>query len=319
MSAADALAAARNRAQAPAKRAKISTQDHHSANLPNIIPRLDTSKRSYYPPLHPDAYWSEIRNWDFVRDLNDEMKDGVASKKSGSKRPLTEASNEGVSLPDVFESVSEYKALWAPLLIQEAKAQLLSDVVAAQASANTTWLRGTTIATGAVAKVELARSAGAPSSTGAGGCLEPTVVVQVKPPFKSATLGPVSKDDVILFVHRTSTLEQALRGKAFAPNGESGTDTLSNILEARLGFVGHALNHRSRSVDGLLVRVSQKHWSQFASLDEFYLIRVGSNVTGESRTELFLERSRPYASTHLSSLPPPPFISSPRIQCVESN
>ncbi|KAL9184986.1 hypothetical protein ACHAXT_002763 [Thalassiosira profunda] len=283
LTAADALAAARNRAQMPAKRAKLSTQHHHPANLPNIIPRLDTSKRSYYPPLHPDAYWSEIRNWDFVRDLIDEMKgDGSTSKRGRSKRTLAEASEESVSLPDAFESVSEYKALWAPLLIQEAKAQLLSDVVAAQSSANTAWLRGTAITTGAVAKVELARSAGAPSSTGedSSSCLEPTVVVHIRPPFKSASLGgAVAKNDLILFVHQTSTIEQALRGKAFAPNGESGTDTLSNILEGRLGFVGHALNHRSRSVDGLLVRVSKKHWIQFSLLDELYVIRVGSNVT----------------------------------------
>jgi senataxin len=51
------------------------------------------------------------------------------------------------------------------------------------------------------------------------------------------------------------------------------------MSKGRLGFVGRALNHRSGSVDGLLVRVSQKLWTPFSALSELYVIKIGSNIT----------------------------------------
>ena len=96
-----------------------------------------------------------------MKELNGAMKnDGPASKKkeSGRKRPLNESNGENGndgdqsgktdSLPDAFESVARYKVPWSPLLISEAKAQLISEVIGAQSSASTAWLRGTGIAMG---------------------------------------------------------------------------------------------------------------------------------------------------------------------------
>eukprot|EP00957_Ditylum_brightwellii_P160605 12226439-Ditylum_brightwellii.AAC.1 len=46
----------------------------------------------------------------------------------------------------------------------------------------------------------------------------------------------------------------------------------------RLGFLGHAVNHRSRSVDGLILRVSRRLW-KVVGQNEMYMVRVGGSVT----------------------------------------
>ena len=291
MTASDALAAARSRAsrpnqQIPSKRAKTVAQQHQPVKLPDAIPQY-TSKRSYYPPVHPDKYWSELRNWDFVKELNNAMKkdDEHESKKieSGAKRSIEgfndDKNEKDDSLPDVFESVEQYKALWAPLLINEAKAQLLSDVVASQSTPSKAWVQRD-IAKGVIAKVELSRSARdhhLSSSEGANSS-DQTVVVHIR---AGAGIGhPIHKNDLLLFVHQSSTVKRALQGKVFEdPNGEAGNETLHKHQQGRFGFVGHAINQRDRSVDGLLVRVAKKYWSQFSALSEMFIIRIGSNVT----------------------------------------
>ncbi|KAL7529068.1 hypothetical protein ACHAXR_002781, partial [Thalassiosira sp. AJA248-18] len=212
-------------------------------------------------------------------------KNNTASKKKerGAKRSLDDGKEDGKngksdSLPDVFESAAQYKALWAPLLISEAKAQILSEVVAAQSSSSAAWLQKAGFAMGVAARVEPSRTARDHLSSDGANSLEPTVVVHVRASAKGAGIGcAVAKNDLLLFVHQPSILERALRGKAF--EAEVSNVTLQKLPQGRLGFVGHALNHRSRSVDGLLARVSQKCWSQFASLNEMFVIRIGSNVT----------------------------------------
>jgi len=74
-------------------------------------------------------------------------------------------------------------------------------------------------------------------------------------------------------------VELALRGIAFDAGSDSSTSHLTQLTKGRFGFIGRALNHRSSSVDGLLVRVSQKLWAQFSSLNELFVIKIGSNVT----------------------------------------
>ncbi|KAL7551881.1 hypothetical protein ACHAWF_015092 [Thalassiosira exigua] len=292
MTAAEALAAARTRAkistqQPPAKRTKSTTLQRRVEEIPNVSPS-NIPKRSFYPPVHRDKYWSELRNWDFVKELNDAMKPTSTKKESGAKRSHGEhrgakiEPDDGVDpLPNQFESVSQYKALWAPLLINEAKAQLLSEAVASQSSASTSWIQGASITMGVVAKVELSRTARDLSSSNDNvGTLEPTVVVHIRSAAKGAGIGStVAKNDLILFVHHPPIIVQALRGKAFESSDGSRNENLQKLPQGRLGFVGHALNHRSRAIDGLLVRVSQKHWTQFSSLEELFLAKIGSNVT----------------------------------------
>jgi hypothetical protein len=148
---------------------------------------------------------------------------------------------------------------------------------------------------GVAAKVELSRSARDLSFDEGNGSkhtlIEPTVVLHVRPTTNGAGIGcPVSPNDLLLFVQESSILELGLRGMAFK-NIDDSSSILSalgagKISNGRLGFVGHALNHRSRSVDGLLVRASQTLWSHFSSLDELFVIRIGSNVTGKQFNEI---------------------------------
>lgn len=327
MTAASALAQARQRATAPQatkpksvllsklrpqtqkKSVRFGSNQTSSvdalAPLQNVTKPADLPKRTYYPEVHSDKFWSTLRGWDFVRELNDVMKGSGPSSiknennlhKSPQKRSLEEREGDGISaakpdlasepsLPDAFDSVAQYKALWSPLLINEAKAQLLSEVISAQSSPSTAWMNRTQMAIGVAAKVEVSRSAkDIPGGTSTTTSLEPTVVVVLRPITRGAGIGsPVNTNDLLLFVHQSSTIELALKGTAFDAIDAAAANSFygkRQMPQGRLGFVGHALNHRSRSVDGLLARVSQKLWSQFASLGEMFVIRIGSNVTGK--------------------------------------
>ncbi|KAL7464961.1 hypothetical protein ACHAXS_005292 [Conticribra weissflogii] len=334
MSAAEALASARRSASIPKlTRHGLSNSTRHSllskitprntpqGSPPKLAPNQSISaksillpaqselpKRSYYQSVHPDKYWSTIRNWDFIRDINEEMKNSNASTRKtpdtkAQKRTIDDTSNEKVtsnaqardnttpdltkSLPDAFDSVSQYKALWAPLLINEAKAQIMSDVVAAQSSPTTAWIQRTQLAFGASVKLETARSVkelppsdilgSNLSSTNSTSSMEPTVALQVRPIIRGAGIGsPVCTHDLLLFARQPTTIELALRGKAF---NALDAGSVGVVKLGRMGFIGHALNSRNRSIDGLIVRVSKKCWDQFSSLDEVFMIKIGSNIT----------------------------------------
>ena len=200
-------------------------------------------------------------------------------KEKGTKRSLEfderkDPCDGGNYLPDIFQSVEQYKALWAPLLIKEAKAQLLSEVVAAQASPSTSWVQGTNAVMGAIAKLELARDSSLHDSSA--NTSDSTVVLSIR---ASTGIGcQVCANDLLLFVHQSSTIERALQGKIFEALSNS---TLGKLEEDRLGFVGHVLNQRK------LVRASKKYWSQFAHMSEMFMIRIGSNATGKMRYKVF--------------------------------
>lgn len=187
------------------------------------------------------------------------------------------------TLPDSFDSVDHYKALWAPLLIEEAKAQLLSEAVSAQSSASSAWINKSRLVMGVVAKIELSCSAKDLSNRDGSAPIEQTVVLQITSIARGAGIGcGVLPNDLLLFVREASIVEHALQGIAL--NNDGGVKNegiLGNLSRGRLGFIGQAINHRSegRSVDGLQARVSQKIWNQFSSLDSMFVIRLGSTVT----------------------------------------
>jgi len=249
----------------------------------------DIPKRSYYQHVHPDKYWSTLRNWDFVRELNDAMKQAQHplnnNNRKGKKRPMDEVISEksttNNTLPDSFDSVDHYKAMWAPMLIEEAKAQLLSEVVSAQSSSASSIKDKSRLFMGVVAKIELSRSAKDLSIQDGSAPIEQTAVLQIRPIARGARIEcGVLPNDLLLFVRDLSVIEHALRGMAL--NDNSGPEgILGNLSKGRLGFIGQALNRRSegRSADGMQARVSQKIWNQFSSLDSMLVIRLGSTVT----------------------------------------
>ena len=240
----------------------------------NIMPPTPEKAATHYPPLHPDKYWHELRTWDFVKALTEAIgKEPPSRDESGTKRGRDgEVTRTETALPDSFDSAEQYKALWAQLLIREAKAQILNEVVTAQSSPTTAWVQGNEIVVGLQAKVEPSRSArdSSPNSTDA------TVVLRLEPTTKGAGFEcAVSPDDLLLFVPQPAIVERALRGETIQTS-----ELVGMIPKGQLGFVAHAMNHRNRSADGLLARASHKHWNRFSSLNEMLVLRVGSNVTG---------------------------------------
>ena len=96
---------------------------------------------------------------------------------------------------------------------------------------------------GGAAIVELSRTARDHStSSDNANSLEPTVVVRIRS-SKSVIGCPVSQNNLLLFVHQPSTIERALRGKAFeSTNDDVASETLQKLPHGRFGFVGHVIN-----------------------------------------------------------------------------
>jgi hypothetical protein len=119
-------------------------------------------------------------------------------------------------LLDIFESVEHYKALWASLLINESKAQLLSEVVSSQSSPSVSWILGGKVAVGTFARLELTHTARDHSSS----CEDPNsldllVVIHVTSTQVAGIGSPVCTNNLLLFVRQQLTIEWAMQGKAF--------------------------------------------------------------------------------------------------------
>ena len=134
---------------------------------PAIKSTTSSLRPDQYPTINVEQFWRSHRSWNFVNDLNDHMNkhpknnssnitqlessngsedddlyngnvnDDDAAKGSSSSNYKLSNSSTILPLPDRFDSYQQYAALWAPLQLQEAKAQLLSDVY----SSNTPLLR----------------------------------------------------------------------------------------------------------------------------------------------------------------------------------
>ena len=101
------------------------------------------------------------------------------------------------------------------MLIDEAKAQLLSEVVSSHSSPSTSWIQGSKVAVGTSARLERSRTARDHSSScGIPNSSEPSVDVHITS-TQSAGIGrPVCTNDLLLFVRQLSTIELAVRGEA---------------------------------------------------------------------------------------------------------
>ena len=275
---------------------------------------LQSKPTVHYPKVESEDFWRTLRDWDFVRDFNAERKGrssgGGGGRSNGAgddrKRPRSRAGSDAAStasgsssangigtgrsrtptptptlpdvdgagkpLPDTFDSARQYMALWAPLCLNEAKAQLLSGAVSDIPYWNSKKEKGPF-----PVLVE-------PLKRDIGGSLD-HLTVMVRPQNSNMIQSELERvspsfkpNDVVLLVRDEDTMNRAARGSledsAFTITGTSSSTSGGG---RRLGIVGHTESTR-RTVDGLWIKVSRKHWSSFGRKN-MCLVNTGSNIT----------------------------------------
>ena len=264
---------------------------------------LQSKPTVHYPKVDHDDFWRTIRDWDFVREFNKERKGSSGSSGNNAngdnrKRPRSRAGSDagstasasasgsgrsrtpsptppdngaGKPLPDTFDSARQYMALWAPLCLNEAKAQLLSEAI----SDIPYWSSKKEKGPFPVLVEPLKRD------IGSGG---DHITVMVRPQNNNMTQSELERvspsfkpNDVVVLVKDESTMNQAARGSLeesiFCMSSSSSTSGGGR----RLGIVGHTESTR-RTVDGLWIKVSRKHWTSFGRKN-MCLVNIGSNIT----------------------------------------
>lgn len=337
---------------------------------------LKSKYERHYPKVEPDDFWRDVREWDFLADLNtyvqsQKRRDKKNNRETEKKRqgehvviseqplsslqqrrqsgrgyetqdgdgggggiqrgctpplptppstgppdkvesassndvhkssPLMNDKKAGIShdssrnknddnvtpLPTVFDSHRQYMALWAPLCLAEAHAQLLSEV----SSGVPYWSKP--------GKGPIPISV-QPLKKDVGGSSD-FITVQIKAKSAAATNswganasddisssgGGFYANDIILLASDLNAIISASRGKSLGDDGKkknkgTGKKSLSLLPASspkdrkRMGLLGHT-EHSRRTVDGLLLKVSRRLWTAVGTQDMF-LMKLGGNVT----------------------------------------
>lgn len=229
--------------------------------------------------LKVDDFWRAIRRWDFAQDMVNEIGTAktkgrgraMAGKKSTHNPSKTsemeegeEADEEGElseAVPDTFSSYQEYISMWEPLLLNEMKAQLISEVRSKKNLSKVDWCSLPQGCTLRVVCAPLLRDVGSAADS---------ITIQLRSK-KALTPG----------------IQNEQGGKEFITNDfvllAVPTDMVGKI-KSRIGdspkqrsLVGH-VEYSRKTVDGLMVKVSRELWTKIGS-EEMYILNLGSNVT----------------------------------------
>ena len=226
------------------------TAKYMQPNAPKLL--------KHYRKIEPNDYWKYMKEWDFLSDLNDKMGGQNAGNGKRKRGNDDKNSNKGISnkpLPDTFESYREYCALWSPLCLEEARAQLLSGVIA-----DIPYMRSKPDKSPIRVRLE-------PLKKDVNGSSE-SMGVQVKdiltPNFKDRAF---IANDVVLLVKKESYFWEASKG----------TLEQQQRTPVKFGLVGH-IEYTRRSTEGLFIHVSRALWSEVGS-SEMVLLKLGCNIT----------------------------------------
>ena len=154
-------------------------------------------------------------------------------------------------LPDTFDSYRQYCALWAPLCLEEARAQLLSEAIS-----DIPYWRSKPEKTPIKVFVQPLKKDVDGSSESMGVQVKNVLVDDYKDRSFIA-------NDIVLLVKKESYVWDATKGNLDQAN-------VSSLL-------GH-IEYTKRSIQGITIQVSRKLWSTIGS-QEMTLLKIGSNVT----------------------------------------
>jgi hypothetical protein len=221
------------------------------------------------PIIHMGVFWEHMLLWDFLQDLH------TFNAWNNSKKPTTNTNPYTVTptptpLPNQFDSPQQYKALWAPLLIHETQAQILSDLDSSTGSLDifpvtvSHSIRDVRITNGVLLTIKASGYA-----------------------LRDA-IHDFSFNELVVLSSDKEALDRALRGNSVETRTASNDSRFplpSNhsgpFIPTRTAVTA-LVAERSKTLDGLKLVVLDslfKTWT-IQPFTEFYIFRLGSNVTG---------------------------------------
>lgn len=231
----------------------------------------------HYEKVVPDDYWKNMTSWDILGELNDKMmstttttttkntnNNGINNTKKQQQQSLT-ATTTTITLPDVFETYREYCALWAPLLLEEARAQLLSEIIS-----DIPYWRKAKIEKGPV-RVFLE-----PNKADLNSSLD-IIGVRVKNVLSNSSEYKERSfmvHDIVQLMREESFIWDAYDGKLLLPRK---SQSKAARQPSRFGIVGY-IEYGRRSMEGLTINVAKDLWSDIGT-SEMVLIKLGCNIT----------------------------------------
>lgn len=251
------------------------------------------STPSTYGVVDPDDFWKNLRDWDFLSAF---VKEIGSNMKPRGTQPHDESNNNNNSnnkktLPDTFISTRHYIASWAPLCLEECRAQMLSEAMQNQKEVFHSVM------------IEIPKS-------NFGSAMESVVVIcRTKSRGQRNDLQFYANDCVILVPTEHAEFVQQLMKKG---------DIEQNMR--KYGLLGHT-EHTRKGVDGLQLKVSKKLWAK-AGGTEMSILKIGSNITAwREFTALCRVESIPLTrhllGEHLSGLQQPPLAPISKAQLLD--
>uniref|UniRef100_A0A7S4IUR5 WW domain-containing protein n=1 Tax=Odontella aurita TaxID=265563 RepID=A0A7S4IUR5_9STRA len=201
-----------------------------------------------------------------------------ASSSSSEKSKQKGESGKDDPLPDVFNSSRQYIALWAPLCLKEAQAQILSE-----AGGEIPYWSKPGKGPVPVAAQTLKKDVGGHSDV---------ITIRIEPQKGAAahsrwdgTSPSFMTNDIVLLSREDVWITKASKGDLDTSKGKTSASTSSSLVRGgadasdrqRRGMLGH-VEYSRRSIDGLTLKVSRKLWLAIGGQD-MWLLKVGSNVT----------------------------------------
>jgi len=269
---------------------------------PYATTRIRKKKPEDYKSFTMDDFWKSLRSWDFVWELNEQMKRNPKQQQQSTNEQdsdlctIVSSSVRVQPLPDDFDCVEQYVALWAPLQLEETKAQILSDVISSRTVSFqklTQPIQATPRRTSDSYSEHLAldivsRSVVAGPNDGASSQNTSNSISRKRSNAGGGGGGvEFLQNDLVLITCDSSIVEQAYKGTLRPPDTKSSysmsslLSMASPFVEGRLAIVG-VVSARCKGLDGLVVNVSKRLWKDKSlGARDLFLLKLGTNVTGE--------------------------------------
>jgi hypothetical protein len=249
-----------------------------------------------YPVIHFDQFWQTMRSWDFITELDVSSKAQSQSKIKSEPEQSQESDDESTtsnneeskkkkpstSLPDEFFCGEQYAALWAPLLLKETKAQIISE-----------------LASSPIPPVKLSVPVLVTPMLKGDDRYGETLVLNIvlnhrqhdgalpaRLNAKAHSTQEFLPNDLVLLSCSSSVIQEASRG---ALNLESSSDarssslisSVSPFIDSRLGVIGLVTRRSKHLGDGLVVQISRRLWKTKTATgpSDLTLLRIGHNST----------------------------------------
>ena len=189
----------------------------------------------------------------------------VSSGKRNHESDGNTTTTKQQPLPDTFDSYRQYCALWAPLCLEEARAQILSE-----ATSDIPYWKSKPEKSPIKVFLQPLKKDLDGSSDNMG--------VQVKNVLaENYTDRSFIANDIVLLLKKESHVWDASKGNLHKTNVAQKTPVHTKDTDGVLGLLGH-VEYTRRSVEGVTIQVSRKLWSQIGS-HEMTLVKIGCNVT----------------------------------------